>query len=342
MSSNLKELYCEVKKYIEMIDFSKLWNGFNPFKFALYNENECFYDGNYIEKTPEFLANTAISYNGEIIAIWNVQSEYDPIILTSKLVHEMFHGFQMANNESRFFDDLDSLYNYKYDENNLGLKLRENQLIYQLVDNFDEDKFNELLKIRKYRFNNFQYEYHYESSIEQIEGSANYVELSCLKQLSGELFNRKLTTIKESIINANNMLPIRVISYDIGALLLLIMCENNIKFDNSFSKITFSENILLDIKEEKYIVDTSIKEVIENYFLKADNIINEAIKKNDVVTNIPSEILGVNIYNAIYYNNHMVSTYFVMYGLKDDKKIEYGNFVIETKEYKKLTKIYRI
>ena len=84
------------------------------------------------------------------------------------------------------------------------------------------------------------------------------------------------------------------------------------------------------------------KEVIENYFLKADNIINEAIKKNDVVTNIPSEILGVNIYNAIYYNNHMVSTYFVMYGLKDDKKIEYGNFVIETKEYKKLTKIYRI
>ena len=38
----------------------------------------------------------------------------------------------------------------------------------------------------------------------------------------------------------------------------------------------------------------------------------------------------------------MVSTYFVMYGLKDDKKIEYGNFVIETKEYKKLTKIYRI
>lgn len=31
-----------------------------------------------------------------------------------------------------------------------------------------------------------------------------------------------------------------------------------------------------------------------------------------------------------------------MFGSKDNKQIEYGDFVIETNEYKKATKIYRI
>ena len=28
----------------------------------------------------------------------------------------MFHGFQMMHNDSRFFDELDALYNYKYEK----------------------------------------------------------------------------------------------------------------------------------------------------------------------------------------------------------------------------------
>ena len=42
---DLKRLYYEVKNYIDMVDFSKLWRGFEPLKFALYTENECFFDG---------------------------------------------------------------------------------------------------------------------------------------------------------------------------------------------------------------------------------------------------------------------------------------------------------
>ena len=160
---DLKKLYYEVKSYIDIVDFSKLWRDFEPLKFALYSDNQCFFDGAYIEKTDAFLANTSILYNGEWIAIWNVQEEMNSIVLTSKIIHEMFHGFQMMHNDSRFSDELDALYNYKYEEDNLNLKLKENHLLYHMSTQFDEELFGEFLQIRKYRFNTFRYAYHYES-----------------------------------------------------------------------------------------------------------------------------------------------------------------------------------
>ena len=65
-----------------------------PLKFALFAEERCFFDGRYIEKTDGFCANTAISYQGETIATWRVEGELSLPVLVSKLVHEMFHGFQ--------------------------------------------------------------------------------------------------------------------------------------------------------------------------------------------------------------------------------------------------------
>lgn len=47
---NLEKLYYEIKNYIDGIDFSRLWKGFKPLKFALYTDKECFFEGNYIEK----------------------------------------------------------------------------------------------------------------------------------------------------------------------------------------------------------------------------------------------------------------------------------------------------
>jgi hypothetical protein len=245
----LDELYYEVNKYIKMLDFNELWNGFKPFKFALYNDNECFFDGHYIEKTNDFIANTSINYKNEIIAIWNVMEEVNPIILTSKIIHEMYHGYQMLNNESRFPNELDALYNYKYNDNNLSIKLIENKLIAELVSKFDIDKYRYLLSLRKYRFNNYNYEYVYESKIEQIEGSACYVELNVLKQLSNELYLNKLNSMKKRVVNPNNLLPIRIISYDIGALLLTILKENNIVFNQRLNDISYSIDLITNIDE---------------------------------------------------------------------------------------------
>lgn len=339
---NLKDLYYKVKNYINQVDFSKLWRGFEPLKFALYTDNECFFNGAYIEKTDEFIANTSIFYNGEWIAVWRVKEQINPIVLTSKIIHEMFHGFQMMNNESRFFDDLDALYKYKYEEGNLNRKLKEHHLLYQLSRRFDKEMFEEFLRIRKYRFNSFRYAYHYESCIEQIEGTASFVELYSLKQLSVELFEKALFVMRERIINPSNLLPIRVISYDIGALLLHIMTENNISFEDSFSSATFAEAIIGNVEEDKNTYEYNAKELIDGFNTEAIKIIQKAKNKNAIVSDTLCDILGVNTYDAVFCDNHIISKCFVIFGFDGNQRIEYGNFVIETNAYKKATKIYRI
>ena len=52
-------------------------------------------------------------------------------------------------------------------------------------------------------------------------------------------------------------------------------------------------------------------------------------------------ILGVNVYNAIFYKNYIISIYFLMYGEMEAPSVEYGNFVIESKGDKVLTKVYK-
>lgn len=54
---DLARLYEETEKRLSRIDISKLWKGFKPFRFALYTDRECYYDGRYIEK-PTFFART--------------------------------------------------------------------------------------------------------------------------------------------------------------------------------------------------------------------------------------------------------------------------------------------
>lgn len=338
---NLEELYKVVKSYLNKVDFSLLWKGFKPLKFALYNNETVFFDGKYVEKTSEFIANTAIEYKGEMIGIWNVMEDVDPIILVSKMIHEMFHGFQRMNNETRFPDELDALYNYQYSDENLSIKLEENKLLVKLLDNYNVEDFNKLLGLRRYRADKFKYEYKYESLIEQIEGSANNVELNALKQLSNELYLEKLNSLKNSIVEASNFLPIRVLCYDIGAMLLEVLKRNNLTFNEGFSKDSFSMDLIKDVKAVKPDVELSFEEDIKKYFDRAEEIINNAIDKNDVVVEGSYNILGVNVYNAIFYKGYIISIYFLMYGNQEAPNIEYGNFVIESKGDKVLTKVYK-
>lgn len=116
-----------------------------------------------IEKTAGFLANTAIVFNGEHIAIWNLKEHTDADILASKLIHEMFHVFQSMNNDSRWPNELEALSRYRCDTRNLSIKSLENRLIAMLAERFDTAEFERLLGLRRMRCDNFGYEYGYEA-----------------------------------------------------------------------------------------------------------------------------------------------------------------------------------
>ena len=338
----MEKLYTAVKTQIDRVDFSKLWADFKPLKFALYTDQTCFLDGAYIEKTEAFLANTSIFYNGEWIAIWYVQEDMDPVVLASKLIHEMFHGFQRMHGESRFPDDLDALYHYRYEEENLNLKAKENQLLCSLLTGFDQETFAIFLQIRKYRAEAFSYAYRYESCVEQIEGTANYVELCSLRQMSAELFKKRLLQIQEHVMDPSNLLPIRGICYDTGTLLLYVMKQNKMAYDEGFSAVTISENMLGSVEGKKYPSEYSTKDMVDSFYLQAVNIIRKAVEKHELVMETPCDILALNVYDAVFCDDHIISRYFVMFGSEENPRLEYGDFVVETRDYKKATKIYRI
>ncbi len=339
----LEQYYNKIKQLITKIDFNTLWENFKPLKYALYNNKQCFFDGNYIDKTADFLANTSICYKGEYIAIWNMQDDCDANILTSKIVHEMFHGFQMINGETRFPNELEALYQYQYTKENLAIKHRENSLICQLIEKFDQALFNELLSLRKYRLLHFPYEYQYEAMIEQIEGTANYVELNVLKQLSTTDYQNKLNNIINRVTDINSLIPVRIISYDIGALLLMIMRENNIRIIEGFSNIPFAVSMLNGVGPTLNVTfkceEMSI--VINNYYKKGREIVANALKLNNCVLLGEYKLIGVNIYNAVYLDDYIISTYFLMYEDQGENKILEGNFIIKIKDANTIEAVYK-
>ena len=91
-----------------------------------------------------------------------------------------------------------------------------------------------------------------------------------------------------------------------------------------------------------YVPEYSMKDLLDDYNAKARAIICKAIEKNILVTDTSCNLLGVNVYNAVFHENHIISRFFVMFGSDTNPQIEYGDFVIETNDYKKITKIYRV
>ena len=59
-----------------------------------------------------------IEFEGKIIAIWRIDSIYIHYnVLASKIVHEMFHAFQMSFSEKRFPNEFQGLF-YHYEKYN--------------------------------------------------------------------------------------------------------------------------------------------------------------------------------------------------------------------------------
>ena len=340
---NLELMYSEIKSLIGKVDFSKLWINFKPSKFAIYNENECFFDGKYIIKTDEFIANTSIYYNGEFIAIYKVSEEEDIEILTSLIIHEMFHAFQNINNESRFSNEIEAVYKYSYSTENLSIKHEENLLIAGLIKSFNKNDFFKLLQYRKYRYSHFNYEYNYEVAVEQIEGTARFVELNALKQISEEKYESVLNKMIEDICDYKNLFPIRILSYSIGALFFKLLKDNHLINFEYFENIPTSTSLINDVEEtEQKIFNYKIDNLIKDYYQECSGIINKTLATGQCIESGVFKLLGLNVYDARYYQSFIISNYFIMYELHGSSIVKSSNsyFLIELNEDKMITRIF--
>jgi hypothetical protein len=342
---DLRALHQQISIEIASLDFDRIWPGFRPLKFALYNDTECFFDGRYIEKTVDFCANTAIPYKGETIAIWYAADKMPIAVFASKLVHEMFHGFQNVQGWNCPVDEMDALYRYAYDAGNLSRKLNENKLLTELLNGFDEWKYRALMQSRKYRSERFPYEFMYESCVEEIEGSANYVEWQVLKQLDpaqAELLERKM---RQTVVCPESFFPIRRASYFTGALLIRAM-----RAAGEYPFASARRPVILPVLErlpslEAPPVDPAIcgkvDRALSAFLRESERIVRTAVEENDVVLTGPRELVTVNVYDARCFAGHLTSRFFVMYLEDGAQKLLQGNFVVQMRDAKTIEKVFR-
>lgn len=327
----LATAYAAVKARLDTLDFSSLWRGFRPMRFALYNGERCYFDGAYVEKTDEFVANTAILYRGEHIAIWNLTEEPGDLdVLASCLAHEMFHAFQELSSESRWADEMDALAHYRYDADNISMRLAEAEHMRTILSEGGAH-FAQLLALRKARAARFPYEYAYESRIEQIEGSANYVELCALSQLDAEKGKRGWERALARIAEPERYAPTRVVSYLTGAALLgcIRLCSG---YDfEAFTDIPFAEGILAEAAGMALPVvrDMRAETVCKAYEAETQRIIDTALAKNQIVLRGCYPLDSLNIWDARRSGRYAVSNLFLAYRDGGRARNLEGNFVVE-------------
>lgn len=341
---NLQQEYNRIKERIDTINFNTLWKGFHPFRFAVYNDTECYFDGRYMEKTEEFYANTSILYNGENIAIWKLEEEPTDIdSLTASIVHEMFHAYQNEAGEKRYPDEIRALLEYRYSTENLSMKLLEAELMRDILLEGKENRFSELLSIRKLRKKLYPKQYDYEARVEQIEGTAKYIELLVLMQIAPEKGKLRLWKMLDDITNAAKYFPIRIISYTIGAVFLCCVKKSHSFIYSSFCDRTFSDEILDGIPNTSFDVriNPNIKIHIADYHDETERIINTALNKGEICLKGNYPLVSFNIWDARWNGKYATSNYFVAYLDGDQQKILNGNFVVEIDNDLNILTVYK-
>ncbi len=341
----LDELYGLVSKAVSSLNLSDIWPGFSPLRFALYNEEACFFDGAYIEKTDAFCANTSIVYQGEPIAIWKVGGKPDISVLTAKIVHEMFHAYQIGQGWDCWADEMDALYRYEYDVENLALKLHENELLLSLAEHFDEGTLRELLSHRKRRSEEYPYEFSYESKIEEIEGSATYVEWMVLHQLDEHAAADMAERMRAAVTQPEDLFPIRISCYYTGALMIRALIAAGVySFTPPERPAVFS--VLRSVSPSdggfpgKDIRCREISDALAAFHKESEAIVRSALGRNEVVLEGPAELLGVNIFDARFYRGYMMSRYFLQYRDSQGAHMLHGNYVVRMANERTISRVY--
>ena len=346
--------YDQVLSRLERLDFPALFRGFRRFPFALYNDSEAYLDGERIEKPAVFLANTSVMYNGRHTAIWNMMEEtYDFDVLASKLAHEMFHAFQNENGEKRWADERAALTEYRYEEANFAAKLEEAACIRRCLAGYDREAYDRLISLRRARMERFPFEYGYEARIEQIEGSANYVEMEALAQLDRDKAARRRGEALDAIADPARYFPVRAVTYTTGALFLACLNRYSDIDTETFSDTPFSVEAIegaapCPLPE----ADARVASCLEMWRTRTREKVSRALDKNEIVLDSPGSLAAWNVYDGYWNGTYALLTYFLGYiegtGLPETKeealsrmKMIYGDFVAEMDRDMTLRRVWR-
>jgi len=346
LKNNKKEilhLFKEIEKRIETLDFNILYPDFKPYNFALYNDKIVVFKDRIIPYDNRFMGNTAIVIDGDFLAIWKIDSIYVHFnVLTSKIIHEMFHAWQMSKNELRFPNEFQGL-GYLYEKFNISLKYDETKSLLKAYEDDDKSALERFVGYRERRRKDYINETTYEEGIETIEGMARYVELQVLKQLDVAEYQKAYDSLKNTIKNIRNYIPIRSISYEIGALMLLVKDRFLIDVKHNIGEETRNiYNILFDSIERKeyFYENTSLNlDFLEEYYEQIASRITYVLSHNPRI-NLCDQVIGFDPLNSFRIGQYVYYRHFVMIEQNNKQIFIRSECVGEINEFNQVYIIY--
>ncbi|MDO4317992.1 MAG: hypothetical protein Q4C48_07240 [Lachnospiraceae bacterium] len=234
---NLQEVAARVEEILSALDFNALFEGFHPYRFALYDSREICLDGRRMPYREEFRGNTSIEFEGEFIAIWDYGSDplEDRELLAYLLVHEMFHCHQNAKHEARWPSDL-ALLKDPGDVENFTVKYNENLFLADCYERCDMEALKKFTALRDRRSAQYPAAAEQEQKAETIEGMAEYIGLKALRAIAPEKFASAVEQDLKLLRGESALLfDARKLSYYTGALFFLCLEQLGAEVRNDFS-----------------------------------------------------------------------------------------------------------
>ena len=346
--------YQQVKERLDQLDFSALYRGFSRFPFALYNNEKTYINGEYIDKPAGFLGNTSVLYNGTHTAIWQLgEEEWDFDVLAAKLAHEMLHAYQNAVGEKRWADERTALVKYPQDAANVSARIEEAACMEQCLSENAPEAFARLLALRKARMERFPFAYDYEARIEQIEGTAHFVELAALKQLNGDKAKERWRRLFAELRDPKRYFPARSVTYLSGAAFIACL-KKYTEFDtDAFTDVPFAVAALKEVRPcELPEIDPRVEAALADWRKEGREIVTRAIEKGDIVLAGVYRLVAFNVYDAFWDGQYAVISAFIGYiegtdlpdtdeALFAQMKVLNGNFVAELDENLRFSRVWR-
>lgn len=321
----MREIYNKVAKIINRINFSTLWSGFHPYSFAIYDHHTVYLEDREIPWDEKFIGCTAIEYEGETIAIWDLELALvdDLDILAANLVHEMFHVYQRECNEKRHPNDLQMIH-YPMNGLNFEYKHAENLILIQALQQNDSSEAKELLNqfcsFRKLRQKIVDEYIQCEYYTETIEGMAEFVGTSALKQINEEKYNERLKAYINKLSQIDSLLfDIRKQSYYTGTLFLIALqkigfeVNQNLNVDKSIFELYADEAPNVSVEQTP---STRIVELMHEFIQTREQKIADFFKEPTAPVEIESKIVGYDPMNMVKSNQQLLCRHFIL--LKDN------------------------
>lgn len=215
------------------------WPNFEKVAFALYDEHDVYLfnhpkykngrenNYHYLKWDDQFVGCTLILYEDYPTAIvdMNFFDNYDELYAT--LIHELFHGYQYIQGETRFPDETKGV-TFPLSKENIQLRNEEREFLYKAILENDLNKKKDYVKsfisIREKRAGQIADYLLYEKRMETVEGPAWYVELKAYIESSGLEAETVIQKYGENLMDPyDSTLNIRQSCYSSGLAICLLL-----------------------------------------------------------------------------------------------------------------------